>query len=222
MKTVLITGASGGLGQEIARACDRREYRLILCSRRSIDYRFVSKPETMIGDLRDESYLDSLQEKARTWSVSALINCAGVYSRSPFTEFPRERIREILEVNLLAPIILTQRLWPTLVKHRGTVVNIGSLAGRYGSDGESIYCASKFGLRGFSAALQFDGTRDGVDVIDFSLGGIRTNMISTDDKRMDPAEVAQVVVSMLNPGATYRVTELTMARKVYQCSASAE
>ena len=78
---------------------------------------------------------------------------------------PRERWEVLMQLNLLAPMRLTNRFLPTMIERgSGHVVNISSLAGWVGSEGLSSYCASKFGLRGFGESLQADVEKFGIRV----------------------------------------------------------
>src|SRR5512146_290098 len=102
MDTVLITGASRGLGRALVTAFERRGSR-VLAHRRD-----------EIGDLRDPEVVDGLRQVAEQQNVNILINNAGVYSNEWLDGTSAELLREIVEVNLIAPMLITKALWPLL------------------------------------------------------------------------------------------------------------
>src|SRR5208337_1943625 len=98
------------------------------------------------------------------------------------------------------------------------VVNISSKAGQVPGRGELVYGASKAGLSAFGEALQFDGTRDGVRVLDVRLGAIRTNFTAARkdrDKFMDPAEVAEAIVGLCRCWRSLRIASVDIRRRAY-------
>lgn len=223
-KTVLITGANRGLGNALAKAFNQADYSLILNARTDLEtfikeLRFTF--DFVPGDLRDADTISRLAIAASDKDLDILINNAGIYVNAPLTAMKEEQIRETIEVNLMAPMLLTRAVWPVLVrKNTGLIVNINSLAGREAtSPGQAAYCASKHVLRGFSEALQFDASRDGIEVIDVMLGALQTDMQRdrTGDwsKLMDPKEVAQTILSLCMERWSSRVTEVVICRSTY-------
>jgi NAD(P)-dependent dehydrogenase (short-subunit alcohol dehydrogenase family) len=218
MSTALITGAGRGLGRELARVFHAAGFRLLL-STHSTPITDYSDAVVVYGDLADAHVIDELSSRAVEMGVSALVNNAGVYVSGPTANISEKTVRHLIEVNLVVPMLLTQRLWSTLAKNRGVVLNINSVAGKVGGRGEAAYSASKHGLRGFSGALQFDATRDGVRVFDVYLGGMRTDMARARadvSKFIDPREAADVLVTLALCGYdSMRVTEVELVRRNY-------
>jgi short-subunit dehydrogenase len=162
--TVLVTGASGGLGQAIARGFAARGAQLILSGRR----RDVLEPlshelgaQVIPCDLSDRADVDRLAESAGR--VDVLVANAGLPATGHITELSQAQIDTMLEVNLRAPIALARALLPGMIERdRGHLVFVSSLSGKVASPVSSLYNATKFGLRGFSLAVREDLRESGI------------------------------------------------------------
>lgn len=196
--TVLITGASRGLGRALAAAFANQGYNLVL------NCRGEGRPDigkalcTVVpGDLREDSVILQLVASAKEHNVNTLINNAGLYHIGTILDMGVEEAQAIIDVNLVVPVKLTLLLWPLLKVRNGTVVNINSVAGRQMGNNELVYRASKWGLTGFSGVLQYDGIRDGVRVIDIPFGMMKTKMTAGRagwESHIDPNIVAALLV----------------------------
>ncbi|HUA47344.1 MAG TPA: SDR family NAD(P)-dependent oxidoreductase [Solirubrobacteraceae bacterium] len=164
--TVLVTGATGGIGQAIARACRSRGADLILTGRRrellnSLGLELGAR--VIACDLSSREDLARLIE--RSGKVDVLIGNAAVPAGGPLVELNQAEIDQALEVNLRAPIALARGLAPGMVSRgRGHIVFVSSLQGKATTPVSSVYSAAKFGLRGFSLALRQDLRSYGVGV----------------------------------------------------------
>jgi short-subunit dehydrogenase len=164
--TVLVTGATGGIGQAIARAFAARGATLILSGRR-VD---VLEPmATEVGgraiacDLADREDLERLVAEAG--EIDVLVANAALPASGAFTELTQDQIDRMLEINLRAPIALARAFSAGMIARRsGHIVFISSLAGKVASPASSIYSATKFGLRGFALGLREDLRPHGVGV----------------------------------------------------------
>ncbi|MBV9683054.1 MAG: SDR family NAD(P)-dependent oxidoreductase [Solirubrobacterales bacterium] len=164
--SVLLTGASGGIGQAIARALAPQGGDLILSGRR----REVLEPlavelraRVITCDMSLREDVERLVEEAG--HVDVLIANAGVPASGELVELAQDEIDHMLEVNLRAPVALARALAPAMVRRgRGHLVFVSSLQGKAATPLSSVYCASKFGLRGFALALREDFRRHGVGV----------------------------------------------------------
>lgn len=172
---VLLTGASGGIGQAIARAVARRGAHVILSARRT---ELLEPLAAEIGgralpcDLSQRDQVDRLATEAG--EVDILIANAALPASGALTELTPDQIDRMLEVNLRAPIALARALAPAMVaRGRGHMVFISSLAGKAASPASSIYSATKFGLRGFALGLRADLAPLGVGVSTVLPGFIR-------------------------------------------------
>lgn len=220
-KTVLITGANRGLGLELAQAFCDSGYNLILHCRKDeafLRLRFPSA-KVVMGDLRSSLVLEELGSLGER--IDILVNNAGVRIANKIDNIPEGQVREMFEVNLMAPIILTRLLWPTLSTRKGTIINIGSLAGQSGGPGESVYAATKAGLAAFSETLQYDATMTGVRVININLGAMRTDMTADRrdrdrDKFIDPAEASSFIVDVCKrEKSSIRISSYDLKRGLY-------
>lgn len=213
-QTVLITGASGGLGSALALHLDSLGHRLILHKFRNALPGLGDRPRVVIADLRTIAGYARLVQP----NVDVFINNAATYNARPITEFEDHDISGMSSVNLITPMYLTQALWPTLSKNEGIIININSLAAKVPGRGESIYAATKAGLAGFFKSLQFEATEAGIQIVDVFVGAMQTKMASgraNYDKLMDPVEVAQVIGNLIENRDSLRVTEITLMRKNY-------
>jgi uncharacterized protein len=166
--TVLLTGASGGIGQAIAKALDGRGARLLISGRRGDQLERIAaelggRPTVLAADLAERGGAAALVEAAG--GVDILVANAALPASGPIDDFTPEEIDRALDVNLRAPIQLTRALLPAMVERgNGHLVLVSSLAGKVASVGSSLYSATKFGLRGFASGLREDLHDKGVGV----------------------------------------------------------
>lgn len=222
MSTVVITGASGGLGQMLAMQFGSAGYNLILQHNHTEIGGLVTDKDIIIdtvkNDIRLLSTMNAIADLAVCKKANILINNAAVYLCKPFDEMTDCEIEEVIEVNLLSPMLLTRKLWHALKENNGVVVNINSIAGKEGGRYETAYSASKYGLAGFSKALQFDGTKDDVRVINVYVGKMSTAMTagqSEQHKYIDPYEVSVEVFKLCQMRDSLRISEITLMRRNY-------
>jgi short-subunit dehydrogenase len=164
--TVLVTGATGGIGQAIARAFAARGADLILTGRRADVLEQLSDElgaRPVACDLADRAEVERLV--AETSPLDILIANAALPASGVVTELTQDQIDHMIEVNLRAPIALARALAPGMIeRRRGHMVFISSLAGKAANPASSIYSATKFGLRGFALSLREDLRPHGVGV----------------------------------------------------------
>lgn len=156
----LLTGATGGIGQAIAHALAERGTSILLQGRNKqaleqLRSELPGRHDITVADLSTKAGRKQLVLDAYTaGNLTMLINNAGTSHLSLLEETSEEAITDLLHINLLAPMTITQGLLPLLERHpNSTIVNIGSAFGSIGFAGQTSYCASKFGLRGFTEAL---------------------------------------------------------------------
>ncbi|HYM56563.1 MAG TPA: SDR family NAD(P)-dependent oxidoreductase [Solirubrobacteraceae bacterium] len=165
-RSVLLTGATGGIGHAIARAVAARGGRLLVSGRRAD----VLEPlATELGgralpcDLADPAELDRLVAEAA--AVDVLIANAALPASGALETFTVEEIDRALAVNLRAPMILARHLGESMAaRGAGHLVFISSISGKVASHGSAVYSATKFGLRGFALGLREDLRSRGVGV----------------------------------------------------------
>jgi short-subunit dehydrogenase len=168
-RTALVTGASGGLGQAIARGLAGAGAKLVLSGRRAdVLEELASQLGAAVApaDLSDPDAVRALA--AAPGDIDILVANAGLPASGLLESFTEEQIDRALMVNLRAPMILAHALAPKMVaRGSGHIVVMSSLSGKAPSAGTSVYCATKFGLRGFAGALRAElhGTGVGVSAI---------------------------------------------------------
>jgi short-subunit dehydrogenase len=176
-KTILITGATGGLGRAIATALAGRGAGLVLSSRKGDELERLagSLPgghRTIVSDLAVEGEALRLLEAAG--ELDGLVANAGLPASGRLDGFTQEEIGRALRVNLEAPVRMARELAPRLVERgSGHLVFLSSISGKAATARASLYAATKFGLRGFALCLRDDLRPHGVGVSVISPGAIR-------------------------------------------------
>jgi short-subunit dehydrogenase len=205
--TVLITGATGGLGQAIARTLAGRGATLILTGRRGEVLEPLAAElggRALAVDLSDRSALAGLVSQAG--GVDILVANAALPASGRLEGFTMEQVDRALEVNLRAPIALAHALLPGMVSRgEGHLLFMSSLSGRAATAGAALYAATKFGLRGFAGALRADLRDSGVGVSAVFPGFIREAGMFADAEvelppgvgTRSPQDVARAVLSAI-------------------------
>ena len=210
----VLTGSTGGLGQTLARrlavVCDR----LVLTGRRTdVLYNLCDQLEpdrvsAVVGDITTEATQLALAHQAQAYGgCDLVIHNAGVNSFHQFESQATHTIAQLVQINLVAPMILSQRLW-SVRKPQAPVqmVFIGSAFGQLGFPGFAAYSASKFGLRGFAEALQREWADPLMRVRYFSPRATDTDINTPEVRRMcqalgtpldSPERVAQLFMQFL-------------------------
>lgn len=160
--TIVLTGANGGIGSEIAKQLSTAGAMLILvgldkASLDSLNIQLGGRHYTFQADISNSEDRQSLITFCRQHKegVDILINNAGVGQFSSFEDLDEDHISSIININLSSTILLTQCFLPLILKSTNPqVINIGSIFGSIGYPGSTVYCASKFGVRGFTEALR--------------------------------------------------------------------
>jgi 3-oxoacyl-[acyl-carrier protein] reductase len=188
MDTVIVTGASRGIGLYCANQLHTEGHRVIGLARR-----FDAKPafETRTADVSDHSSLAAtLKDLRRDRTVYALINAAGIASMNLLLTTPSQTIKQIVATNLLGTIYASQIVAHALVRHgNGRIINFSSIAVAVGLQGEAAYVASKAGVEGFTRSFAREMAPHGVTVNAVAPGPIDTDLIAN-----VPAEKLQAIV----------------------------
>jgi short-subunit dehydrogenase len=174
-RTVLLTGATGGLGHAIARRLRAADAKLVLTGRRT-DVLEPLAAETggrsLAVDLADSAAVQRLASECA--DVDVLVSNAGLPASGQLTSFSVEEIERALTVNLRAPMVLARELAERMVARRsGHLVFMSSLAGKVGTPRSSVYSATKFALRGFAQSMREDLRPSGVGVSAIFPGFVR-------------------------------------------------
>ena len=216
-KVIVITGASSGLGEAAARLLGAQGARLVLGARRidriqaladelqakGIQARAIATDVTQCDQVRH--LVDSAVEAFGR--IDVMINNAGLSEFHAFGTQPAAQVEALMTTNLLSPILLSQKFLPMLqAQSSAQIVNIGSAFGDIGYPGFAAYCATKFGLRGFTQALRRELSDSAVRVRYFAPRATKTSINATAVDAMndalkthidEPAVVAQAFVEFL-------------------------
>lgn len=160
-RTIVLTGASGGIGRAVAKALAQQGAKLILVGRHADSLQILAgqlpgQHRIAVADVASDSGRQLIEHQCReSGGIDLLVNLAGTLDFRLFENQPEAVIEQIITTNLLSPVLLTRRLLPLLkARPEAAVVNVGSTFGSIGHPGFTTYCSSKFGLRGFSEALR--------------------------------------------------------------------
>ena len=226
-KWILITGASKGLGREMAILFAEAGGNLILTARSAelleeLKTSIVAGGAeciTVVGDLRDGAILESIKSLCIDKQLDILVNNAGIVDITPLEGVSDERVDELIELNLVIPIKLTKGVIEMFkTRKRGVIVNVNSAGGKKPVPDHTIYCASKYGFNGFAEALKLEIKGLGIRIISVCPGKMATELFNAAGRTMDtdafiePREVAQGVLYMLEMSPKCSHAELNVDR----------
>jgi len=184
-KIVIVTGASSGVGEASARQFAKAGAKVVLAARSTAKIDEVAREIGGLAVTTDVTRLADLEKLVQATidaygRIDVLVNNAGFNSRGDFDTLTPAAIEAVLDTNLKAPLLLTRFALPHLRRSRGVVVNVASIAGHVPLPGESTYCASKWGLRGFTFAVGEEMRNAGVALCAVSPGPISTPFVLDD------------------------------------------
>jgi NADP-dependent 3-hydroxy acid dehydrogenase YdfG len=219
-KTVVVTGASDGIGKHVALKLAEQGVSLALVARNEERLSEVKSKCLELGSPKVETYVCDISQKenvretvARIISdfkaVDVLLNIAGVWQKlNPLENITDEEIESVLDINLKGLIFITRALMPSLKKDtESIIINVSSRSGVVAVAGESVYSASKWGVTGFTEVLKADFKGTKIRVAGVYQGGTNTKLfdkagdIKTDEKLksfIQPEDLADVIVFMLS------------------------
>ncbi len=210
-KVVLITGASKGIGFACAKLFLKQKAKVAFCG---ILKKEVERAEKELGkygdvfartmDLRDEKETRRFAREviSHYGTVDILVNNAGILPRrGDFSENKFPQINATVDTNLKGTLYMTRAVLGSMLKNKaGVIINMSSVAGLSGYCEMAVYCATKFGIRGFSEALNEELSDKGIKVYVICPGAVKTDLNAnfTGEKAigMPPEEVAELVVSI--------------------------
>ena len=184
-KVAIITGASAGVGEAPARLVAAEGAQLVLAARTEGPLQAVADQLGAMAvptDVSKRAELQRLVEQtvAKHARIDILVNNAGTNVRGLFGDIDADGVEQVIDTNLKAPMLLTHMALPYLRATKGVVVNVASIAGHVPLPGEASYCASKWGLRGFTFAVDAEMRGTGVSLCAVSPGPISTGFVLND------------------------------------------
>lgn len=212
---VLITGASRGIGEHLARDAARRGALVTLVARSEGPLRMLAEElggHALPADLSDAAQVRGLIERAEQQAgrpVDLLVNDASVESAGGMLELSAEEVAQAVLVNLLAPVELTRQALPGMVaRARGHIMNISSGYSTVNTPGLTPYCATKAGLSHFTGGLDLELKGTGVGTTLVEPGPVATSMWD----RLQPSLAAASLQRMLRLRLTAQVEPEDVAR----------
>lgn len=186
-KVVIVTGASSGIGAACARAFAGAGAKLVLAARSTekLDTLRAALPGnghlTISCDVSKEQDCSRLVEQtiAAFGRIDVLINNAGISMRALFRDAGLDVIRQVMDINFWGTVYCTKFALPHLLKAKGSVVGVSSIAGYRGLPGRTGYSASKFAMHGFLESLRTEHLHDGLHVLVACPGFTASNIRNT-------------------------------------------
>ena len=201
-KTVIITGASSGIGEATALHMAEAGAKVALLARRKDRLDSLVRDIELSGgtalaieaDVTDNAVcIEAVKQVMATWGkIDILVNNAGVMLLGPVTELPVENWERMIQLNQLGLLYMTRAALPELIKAHGHIVNISSVAGRVTSQGSAVYNMTKWGVNAFTEALRKELVDDKT--------GVRTTLI-------EPGAVATELQSHNTPETQQKLKE---------------
>ncbi len=218
-KTVIITGASSGIGKACAESFAKRGANVVLGARQyvtlcqitdELERNYGIRALAVACDVSKEQDCQQLIQQATTafGRIDVLINNAGISMRALFKDLDLVVIRNLMDVNFWGTVYCTKYALPELLKNQGSVVGVSSIAGYKGLPGRTGYSSSKFAMNGFLEALRVENLKTGLHVMlaspGFTASNIRKVALVKDgssqgetsmdeDKMMSSEEVAEII-----------------------------
>ncbi len=214
-KTAFITGAGRGIGRAAA----------IALAKEGVKVGLIAKTESTLSEAAAEAEKQGVQAAYALADVSSmeqveaainqltetlgtadiLINNAGIGKHGKMLEMDPEDFRKVIDVNLMGMYYVTRTVLPQLIeKNGGDIINISSSSGLRGTAGSTAYCASKFGVLGFTESLMQEVRRDNVRVFALTPSLVVTDLTAgadltgnVEEKYMHPEDLAEYMVSQL-------------------------
>lgn len=201
MKNAIVTGYSSGIGKAICKELESNGFSII---------KLVSRLEDLT------SLEQEVKEILKNKEIDLLVNCAGIGIFQPHEEISIAKIKELIAINLTAPIVLTHLFLRSLKKTQGRIINIASIEATKHSKFSALYTATKSGLRDFGLSLFEELRKSGVGVTTINPDLTITNFFDTlqfepskkADSSLLPETIAKTVMDILSTEGV--ITDITI------------
>jgi short-subunit dehydrogenase len=233
-KVVVITGASSGIGWALANEFAKYKAHLVLAARR-IDRLEALKTTleqqsievlTVQTDVAVQADCENLMKQAmeRFGGIDILINNAGISMRAAFLDVDLDVLRRLMDVNFWGAVYCTKYALPHLLKAKGVLVGVSSIAGFHGLPGRTGYSASKFALHGFLETVRIEHLKSGLHVMviapGFTSSEVRMHALNSEGKEQgetprneakmtSPEKVAKVLIRSIKKRKRNKIMTLT-------------
>jgi 3-oxoacyl-[acyl-carrier protein] reductase len=217
----VVTGAGRGIGRAIAIELGRLGARVVLAARSRKELEATAgvigtKASVMPTDVRKKDDLQRLFEHvtATMGPVDILVNAAGLGIFGPVVNFSDEDFEIIIETNLKGIFLASRFVLPSMIERkRGHIINIASIAGKVGSANRAVYCASKFGVVGFTESLAEEVRLNGIRASVICPGSTNTSFSSSGkstERMLRPEDVAHAVRVIVTQEPNSFISEIIM------------
>ena len=213
-KTVLLTGATGGIGNEIAHQMSSLGAKLILTGTKKdrlndLSNKLPNESDFIVSNLNTnenvQNFSDELENK--NYIIDVLINNAGITKDNLFLRMKDEEWDDVINVNLNSNFKLTKKILKGMIKNRwGRIINISSDAAKIGNSGQSNYVASKSAIEGLTRTLANEVASRGITVNCISPGFVDTEILKTIDEK-----TLQNMIEKIPLGRMGRIDEIASA-----------
>jgi len=220
-KIVIITGASSGIGKSLALEFAKRGANLVLAARQyvtlceltqSLEQQYQIKAVAVQCDVTVQEDCEHLiQQTLITFGkIDVLINNAGISMRALFTDADIDVLKKVIDVNFWGTVYCTKYALPEILKTKGSIVGVSSIAGYKGLPGRTGYSSSKFAMNGFLDTLRVENLKTGIHVLTacpgFTTSNIRKASLAADgsqqgestmheEKMMSSEKVAEIIAN---------------------------
>ncbi len=206
---IVVTGASRGIGRALALALFRHGARISICARSHDAIESLCKETQALGavlDIRDESAVDNWIDAAvmQYGPIDGLINNAAILGpKEDFKDYPLERFKEVLDVNIMGLVVVNRIALPRMVRPGGVVLHTSSYLGRHGLPRYGAYCLSKFALEGLSQLIAEEYREEGIVSCSVDPGMVQTEMLKEAmecedvSEHVDPNDAAEAYCKLL-------------------------
>jgi len=229
-KTVLITGASAGIGWASALALAGEGANLVVTARRqerlteleALVAKAGGKAVSVVGDAKDEATAIQAVKVAKDTfgSLDILINNVGIGNYKNLVDTSADDYDEMVDSNVRSTFLFTRHATPVMIEQKsGTILMVSSMAGIYGFPGEAVYCMTKFAQVGFAQALDKELRPHGIKVgaicpggvkTEFALGTGRTREGVAQSGMLEPEDVASAILLACTQSSGSRIIEIQM------------
>lgn len=222
-KVALVTGAGRGIGRAVAVELGNQGMRVALTARTRAELEQtatrVKGAEILTADVRNSGEVETLVQAVtrKLGPIDVLVNCAGVTHYGLVTEASDDDYDSVLDTNLRGTFLACRSVLPSMIHRKhGHIINIASIAGKVGTARRALYCASKFGVVGFSQALAEEVREHRVRVSVISPGSTNTSFSPRNkdgksrDRMLGPGDVAHAVRMIVAQEPNSFISEVVM------------
>ncbi|NNM59073.1 MAG: SDR family oxidoreductase [Legionellales bacterium] len=224
-KLIIITGASGGIGAEVASLFSMQGYFVGVVSRQPKMLPNFDPERTMLitADVTDAKAFEQAvsQLETRFGSVDCLINNAGMVIPGAFDELTPEQNKQVIQLNVLGVMNGIHAVLPSMLqRNRGTIINISSLADRLPRPHLPVYAASKAAVKSLTESLRAAYAKQGIRFCNIAPAKVKTAMMQQisvpDSDLISPSEMAEIIVWMHQQPPHICIRDLVVAPTVYE------